>query len=221
MEKTNINSTEARRRIDELEDVYQLAYEYGRVERATVMPDGRQETDAEHALNLAMIGMAYVTKYRPDIDPYRALFYFVFHDIDEFLHGDTPTLGATKESYRTKDEEEAQARLVRNQRLAAFPEFIQMLDNMQDLSQPENAIGKGIDKLIPGYSHEADGGQTLRQFFGINNFEDLLKATQVVDEKMLSYASQDILTLRSEMHKKVGEVAFRRPYWVDEPLFDM
>lgn len=221
-EKTSINPAEARRRIDELAGPFEFAHTYARVERGTVMPDGRHETDGEHAISLAVIATAYALEYHPELDPYKVFFYAVMHDSDEFLHGDTPTLGATQETFRKKDAEEAEAATERARILQSFPSFNKMIDELSDLDVPENAFGKAFDKLAPGYTHGANLGQVLREVYGLRNYDDLVQATKATDEKMQRYAAGfvDLLAMRQAMHQKVAEVAFRGPMWVDEPLFE-
>ena len=222
-EQTSINPEEARRRIDSLAPLVELAYAYSRVERATVMHDGKHETDAEHGISLGIIGTAYALKYRPELDPYKVFFYCVMHDVDEFLHGDTPTIGATNETFAQKDREEAEAATERAMILRDYPEFNAMLDGLSDLSVEENAYGKAFDKIAPGFTHSTSLGTALRERYGIDSFDALLESVRATDEKMYIYAAQfvDLLAMRQAMHVRVGEVAFRSGTWVDTPLFDM
>lgn len=213
MKKASISPDEARRRLAALAKPFRLGHDYARVKRATVMADGERETDGEHALSLAVIATAYATKYYPDLDPYKVFFYAVMHDIDEFKHGDTPTLHATDESYAAKDAQEAAAAVERNQILADFPEFVAMLETMSDLGVPENAFGKAFDKLAPLYTHIDNKGQVLREEFDIHTYEQLLAATATVDKKLLVYAGRfvDLLAMRQEAHKLVAEASFDEP----------
>jgi hypothetical protein len=45
MESVDFVDEESARRIEELRKPFELAHAYARVERATLMPDGKQETD--------------------------------------------------------------------------------------------------------------------------------------------------------------------------------
>ena len=223
MDLTSINSEIARQRIEELVPAVDLSYSYARVERATLMPDGAFETDGEHGVSLAIIATAYAMKYYPQLDPYKVFFYGVMHDVDEFLHGDTPTVGATKELFAQKDAEEAEAAEARAHILRDFPEFNALIDGLADLSVAENAFGKAFDKLAPGYTHSYNEGQVLKERYGIDSFEAMLQSVAMTDEKMLSYATRfvDLIAMRREMHVRVGEQAFKAGSWVDVPLFEM
>jgi hypothetical protein len=66
-------------------------------------------------------------------------------------------------------------------------------------------------------------GQVLKECFGLTSYEDLLDAVAVTDKKMLDYAANfvDVIAMRQEMHRKVARTAFQRPFWVDEPLFEI
>lgn len=223
MEKTSIDSSEARRRIEELAEPFVFAHKYARVERGTVMEDGRPETDGEHGISLAVIATCYALEYYPELDPYKVFFYGAMHDADEFLYGDTPTLHATQEVFNKKDAEEAAAATERGRILRAFPKFNEMINSLSNLSVPENAFGKAFDKLAPGFTHASNLGIALKEIYGIYNYQQLLHATEATDKKMLVYAKEyvDVLTMRQEMHRKVAEAAFRGPIWVDDPLFEM
>jgi hypothetical protein len=145
------------------------------------------------------------------------------HDVDEFLEGDIPTVGATEESLMAKYVQEARGAVEVRRIFASFPGFLSMLDEMYDLKNPESQFGKAKDKLTPGYTHEANMGQVLKECFGLTSYEDLLDAVAVTDKKMLDYAANfvDVIAMRQEMHRKVARTAFQRPFWVDEPLFEI
>lgn len=208
--KMNIDLKEALRRIESLDNVFWLAHDYSRVKRATLASDGQQETDGEHAISLAMIATAYALKYHPDLDPYKVFFYGVMHDIDEFLYGDTPTLHATKQTFKRKQVEEAEARVRRTQILHEFPELNDMIDDLSNLSLRENAFSKAFDKLAPGYTHAKNKGKALKEVYNIHSYNDILDATELTDQKMRVYAAEftDVIKMRAEMHKKVAREAF-------------
>lgn len=220
---TSIDSIEARRRINELDGPFHLGHAYARVERGTYMPDGKPETDGEHAISLAIIATAYAMKYYPELDPYKVFFYCVMHDVDEFLHGDTSTIGATKETFRIKDAEEAEAAIERGKILSPFDEFNTLINQLRDLNIPENAYGKAFDKIAPGYTHAANRGSVLIEKYNIHNLDDILAATIETDEKMYIYAKSfvDLLAMRQEMHVINSEHITNREVWVDMPLFGM
>jgi 5'-deoxynucleotidase YfbR-like HD superfamily hydrolase len=214
---------ESARRIAELEEPFQLGHRYARVDRGTLMPDGRPETDGEHAISIAIAGTCYATKYHPELDPYKVFFELVMHDIDEHLEGDTPTIGATEESLAIKDESEMRGAAEVDRILSPFPIFLEMVHDMHDLRNPETQFGKAMDKLAPGFTHEANQGQILREIYGLTSYEELLKSVELTDKKMYDYAAHlvDVIAMRQEMHRKVSRVAFQSTMWVDEPLFEM
>lgn len=214
---------EAARRIEELQGPFELAQQYARVERATLMPDGKQETDGEHGISLGVILACYVTKYHPEIDPYKAFFYGVMHDVDEVLEGDVPTIAITVEGMALKNLREERGAAYVHQVFAEFPGFIEMLDDMRNLGKPVNQLGKAMDKNTPGFTHVANLGQILKEVYGLTSYEDLLDAIHLTDKKMLEYAADfpNVIAMRQEMHRKVARIAFKRPLWVDVPLFEM
>lgn len=212
--KTNIDDTiddvEAERRIDEMETAFRFGHEYARVKRVTKMDDGAEETDGEHALSLASMGIAYAMKYHPELDPYKLAFYFLFHDGDEAFVGDESTLGATAESLKAKKEREALGRQQWRERFKDFPQFMDLIDSLDDLSVPEYAFAKAFDKLAPGYMHKADKGATIREKYGFTTLPELIEATAATDAQMAKYAADfpDVIQLRTTMHHKVARIAF-------------
>jgi 5'-deoxynucleotidase YfbR-like HD superfamily hydrolase len=212
---------EAARRIEELQGPFELAHQYARVERATLMPDGKPETDGEHGISLAIIATCYATKYHPELDPYKVFFYGVMHDVDEAPEGDVPTIAITEEGIALKDAREERGVQHNRQVFAAFPVFLSMLDEMRDLTNPESQFGKALDKLTPGFTHADNLGRVLKEVYRLTSYEDLLEAVKLTDKKMYEYAAKfvDTIALRQEIHRKVARIAFSRPFWVDVPLF--
>jgi 5'-deoxynucleotidase YfbR-like HD superfamily hydrolase len=221
MESVEYVDEEAARRIEELRGPFELGHAYARVERATLMPDGKHETDGEHGISLGIIAACYATKYHPELDPYKVFFYGVMHDVEEFLEGDIPTLGATEESLAAKYEQEERGAAEVYRILETFPGFLKMLDEMRDLRKPASQFGKALDKITPGYTHAANNGQVLKETYNLTSYEELLESVAMTDKKMLDYAVNfvDVYVMRQEMHRQVARVAFKKPLWVDTPLF--
>lgn len=207
----HINPTEARHRLEELDPAFEMGHQYARVERKTLMPDGRFETDGEHVTSLGMICLAYASKYRPDLDPYKLSFYILFHDLDEFLHGDVSSFGISPEQYAAKVAKEEEAAEERQRRLAAFPEFMRLLDTLQDLSVPEFAFAKAFDKLAPSFTHLANEGKVIREHYGHTSATDIVEGNRTVFEKMELYAAdfQDVIEMKRATVRRIAEVAFR------------
>ncbi len=205
-----INETQALRRLEELDPAFEMGHQYARVERKTVMPDGKFETDGEHVTSLGMICIAYATKYRPDLDPYKLSFYILFHDLDEYLYGDESSLGVSPEQYAAKVAKENEAAEERQKRLANFPEFMKLLGTLDDLSVPEFAFAKAFDKLAPSFAHIANGGEVIRDLYGYSSYEDIVEGNRTVFEKMEQYASefQDIIEMKRATVRRIASVAF-------------
>lgn len=220
--RDHLNEPEALRRLEELDPAFEMGHQYARVERKTLMIDGRFETDGEHIASLGMICVAYAAKYRPELDPYKLAFYVLFHDLDEYLYGDETSLGISPEQYEAKTMKEQEAAAERKRRLADFPEFMKLLDTLGDLSVPEYAFAKAFDKLAPSFTHLATEGAVIRDHYGYMTYEDIVEGNRTVFEKMEKYAAefQDVIEMKRATVRRVAEVAFGVPRWVDQPLFD-
>lgn len=206
-----ITEPEALRRLEALDPAFDMGHRYARTERATLMPDGKFETDGEHVTSLGMICLAYATKYRPDLDPYRLSFYILFHDLDEWLHGDTSSLGISPAEYQIKEQKEQEAADERRRRLADFPEFMDLLETLNDLSVPEFAFAKAFDKLAPSFTHMANDGKVIKEHYGYASYEDILEGNKTVFEKMEKYAAEfeDVIELKRATVRRIAAVAFK------------
>lgn len=216
-----IDSPEARRRLEELDPAFEMGHQYARVERATLMPDGEFETDGEHIASLGMICLAYASKYRPDLDPYKLSFYILFHDLDEYLYGDESSLGISPEQYDAKVIKEQKAAEERKLRLADFPEFMKLLDTLSDLSIPEFAFAKAFDKLAPSFTHLANDGIVIREHYGYTSADDIIEGNRTVFEKMEQYAAefQDVIAMKRATIRRIADVAFKGPQLTRDPSF--
>lgn len=204
-----IDEAEAERRLVELEPIAQLAHVYSRVKRATKMPDGSYETDGDHAVQLQLVALAYVTKYHPEIDAGRLTIYLLLHDIIEAIVGDISTLGADEAFLRAKDERETSGMSELRAIFRDFPIVIVYLDDYEQIRDSEAALGKGLDKLMPGYSHIDNGGEVIRTQ-GIHTYEQIVQGTAAADRRLEQYASayQDVIIMRKVQHRRVARVAF-------------
>lgn len=199
------------RRLEELDPAFEMGHQYARVERKTLMIDGKFETDGEHIASLGMICLAYATKYRPELNPYKLAFYVLFHDIDEYLFGDESSLGMSPEQYDAKVLKEEEAAWERKRRLADFPDFMELLDTLNDLSIPEYAFAKAFDKLAPSFAHLATKGKVIRERYGYNTYEDIFEGNRTVFEKMETYAAdfQDVIEMKRATVRRIASVAFK------------
>ena len=209
----HIREAEARRRLEELDAAFEMGHQYARVERKTPMLDDTFETDGEHIASLGMICLAYTSKYRPDLDPYRLSFYILFHDLDEYLYGDESSLGISPAQYEAKIAKEQQAAQERKRRLASFPAFMDLLETLNDLSVPEFAFAKAFDKLAPSFAHLANGGEVIRDHYGYRSYDDIVEGNWTVFEKMEKSASefQVVLAMKRATVRRIAEVAFGHP----------
>jgi 5'-deoxynucleotidase YfbR-like HD superfamily hydrolase len=207
--KDDITPAEARRRIEELVPLAQLAHRYSRVERLPRLSDGTHETDGDHVVHLGVLGLAYVLKYHPELDPGKVALAIILHDVLEAIGDDVSTLGATEDDLAQKALREKQELETLREIFVDFPELMAEIEGYEELRTPEHRAVKTFDKLTPGWTHAAEGGKMLREQ-GFMTAEDIRKACAAIDERMKIYGAEfpDMRALRSDMHKYQVEVGF-------------
>ncbi len=144
-------------------DLARLALRFGRVDRATLHPDGEPEGDATHTVMLGLLASAMAYEHG-SLDSGLVACFALVHDLCEAYAGDTNTarrLGSAK--LKAKEQAEAEA-LVRVRRdLAGFPFLVELVDAYEQQKLPEARFVRYVDKLTPKLTHILNGGLALRR----------------------------------------------------------
>lgn len=128
-------------------ELSQFAMGFARVDRSTVMPDGRNESDVEHSFMLTLIAPVLVRLFSYDLDEDKVVMFALVHDMAEFYTGDTPTINISEEDMIRKEaaEDEAVKRLVGELPLP----WAGMLLRYHIQEEPEARFVRLVDKLLP------------------------------------------------------------------------
>lgn len=130
--------------------VVRLALSYGRVERGVSHPDGRPETDTDHAVSLAWLACSLAAKWYPQLDRGLIAQFAVVHDAPEVYAGDTyavTTITAAGKDDQRDREHAATARIDCELRdLGWLPATIMHYETQ---SVPEARFTRAVDKLMP------------------------------------------------------------------------
>lgn len=189
--------------------VGELVLKFGRVDRATLHPDGvRPETDTDHTVMLAVLAPALVVKWRHmgiierhnDLNLERVISYAIVHDLVEAECGDTCSIGITPQAAKDKERRERAAiATINGNQGAAFSWVFGVLNAYERQQDPEARFIKYLDKVLPKITHTLNGGAAL---------------------KRLGYTAE---TARIEHDKQIAKLAAKYPEFpmVHELLKDM
>ncbi len=205
----NRSETSIERQIDDLLALSEVVNRFMDVKRATLR-HGRPETDGEHTLHLQIIAVAYAAQYHPELDLGRVSLYTLVHDFIEVYAGDVNSLTASNDALAVKVlvEHQAYERLQRELG-AAWPWFVDLIAQYEALGDREARYVKCFDKCDPGFSHLNNAGEALVKM-GVVSRDEYQARCQVVGDRLEKFAEEfpDVLTLRSELQRRVGETAF-------------
>lgn len=173
---------------EELLAVTELTLQFGRVNRATLHPDGiRPESDTDHTVMLALVCLTTSSHLALYLNPSRILLFALVHDLPEAYCGDTNTLCISADDRALKAEREVEALLELRKKLpqSFIPKAIDAYE-MQDV--PESRFVKLVDKIMPKLTHQLNGCEA---FFKLGK--------SAADIKAAHTAQYD------DLHKKYGE----------------
>lgn len=156
-----------------------FTYKYQAVIRQIyVTGTDRDENDAEHAYQLALLGWYLVDAMDLDLDTAKVLRYAISHDLvetyagDTFFHSKDKALQASK-----KDREAAAAARIRGE-FSEFPELHQAIEDYENQTDAEARFVYALDKMIPVLNIYLDEGRSWQRD-GVN-----LDMIRTKDEKI-------------------------------------
>lgn len=141
--------------------VARIAMTFGRVERATMHPDGQHETDTTHTVMLALLVAEYAHRW-PAYDVGLAVKYALVHDLPETFAGDTNTAFGLSPDQRARKlaREAASLGLIENELGDSWT--VQMIRRYEKQDDPEARLVRFLDKVVPRLTVILNGGRSLR-----------------------------------------------------------
>lgn len=189
-----------------------LADRYADVPRATLDRTGNPETDARHAIHLMKLAVPYAQEFYPHLDGRKVGVYALIHDLIEAYAGDVPSLGMSKEQEAKKHHDETQAVMtLRKEYGDMWPEFVELIEAYENLTESEARFTKTFDKLDPGFTHFYSRGKQIKAHYGYSKTE-FLEAIDGATKRMAHYAGDfpQLMQDREELTRRVARVAFQK-----------
>lgn len=142
----------------------ELVLKFGRVNRATLHPDGaRWESDTDHTVMLIIIACTLAAEVDPVLDPGLIACYAAVHDLVEAECGDTNTLTITPRERAAKAHREGAAFARMCDTYGKDSWVMSTLAAYESQAAPEARFVKLVDKLLPKYTHHLNGGAAFRR----------------------------------------------------------
>lgn len=148
--------------VDSLVELSDTLGEMGNVDRATLLPGGRCETDSHHSFSLALTAYDICQKYCPELDANKVMRYALVHDLLEIITGDKDTLHLDEEGLKAKHKEEQAAMVKLRERLSDHPALLAVLEDYERLDSAEAATVYVLDKCSTTWTHFWDEGADIR-----------------------------------------------------------
>ena len=144
-------------------DVLRLAHivlQLARVNRVTRHEDGiTPESDTDHTVMLALIAGAMACEYDDTLDIGLVVTYAVVHDLVEYLHGDTDTLGGLSPEARADKEAREGIALEQLRTLTmGLPWVHRMIERYERKEDREAVFVYVTDKVMPKITHALNRG---------------------------------------------------------------
>jgi putative hydrolase of HD superfamily len=144
--------------------IVDLTLKLGRVNRATLHPDGeRWESDTDHTVMLGLVACTIAEELYPTLDLGFIMCLSTVHDLAEAHCGDTNTLGISADDRAAKAEREVAAVQQIESDLGRMSFVASMLRVYESQKTPEARFVRLVDKLLPKYTHLLNGGAGFRK----------------------------------------------------------
>lgn len=196
-------------RVDDLLKLSSVVNDFMEVQRST-LHRGRLETDGEHTLRLQFIATNYAARFHPELNVGNVSLYGLVHDFVEVYAGDVNSLSATDDELATKalTEKVAFDRLQRELG-EAWPWFIGLIHDYEEMKYPEARFVKCFDKVDPSLTHHDNKGEALIRM-GIYTRMEFEAMVCRVTNRMEQYSEEfpDVMAIREELSKRVADLAY-------------
>ena len=142
MNKLNLSS-----KFLDLVDFMKFLHEFRAIERKARVPNSkRNENDAEHSYQLAMVAWFLIDQNNLNLNKELCFMYALSHDLVETYAGDTPIFDKT--ATLTKEKREKEAFILMEKRFSNFNSLLKFIHKYEKKEDEESKFIYALDKLI-------------------------------------------------------------------------
>jgi len=128
----------------------ELIDEMKNINRAVLLKNDRQETNAEHSFHLAMMVLVFADDLKEKIDIFKVLKLALVHDLVEIYAWDTIFLVDSKTKLNTKKQREENAfKKLKKEFWWILPEILDLIKEFEERKTKESIFVYQIDRLQP------------------------------------------------------------------------
>ena len=125
--------------------------------------ENRQENDAEHSFELALVAWYIVRRDRLRLNIHKILSYALVHDLVEVYAGDTFIFSKDVKAHATKHKREEKSRQKIARQFPEFAELHKMILGYEKRSDKESRFIYALDKLVPITNNFIDNGRAWKR----------------------------------------------------------
>jgi putative hydrolase of HD superfamily len=118
----------------------------------------RQENDAEHMYQMALIALYIIDANKLKLDKFRVMALAMVHDVAEAYAGDTTAFASDKER-QAHEKREKQAIKDMRKLWPEFPTLHELIDEYEAHVTEESKFAYALDKLVPVLNNYLHGGK--------------------------------------------------------------
>jgi putative hydrolase of HD superfamily len=198
--------------VKNMEDVVRMVFDFARIDRVTMAPDGTLESDADHTVMMSVLSCAVASKYYKDLDLGLVAQFAIVHDLLEVYTGDFDTFKTVDNDQLFVDKKKLEVQALEKMETrfrSTYPWISDIVDRYERLDTKEARFVKTLDKIIPKVTNVVNGGMYFRK----NNLskEDVEGFKNVQVEKVKnSYGAEfpELINIFEAVNKKVSETCF-------------
>jgi 5'-deoxynucleotidase YfbR-like HD superfamily hydrolase len=187
-----------------------LLAELGKVDRATLLPGGRLESDSHHSFSLALIAYDICKRECPELDANKVMLFALTHDLLEIITGDEDTLHLTAAELQAKHDREKEALKDFDKLFADYPLLRDAMYDYDRLDTPEAATVFVLDKACTTWTHihdQANHAKTKRNITTSQQVEDWAeRQRQKIAKRLKVQPPKAILDIYEESFLKLREL---------------
>ncbi len=198
--------------VENMEDVVRMVFDFARIDRVTMSPDGVLESDTDHTVMMSVLACSVAAKFYKDLDIGLVAQFAIAHDLLEVYTGDVDTYKNMNDVEMMQNKKENEKRAQDKMRVrfdSTYPWIPDIINRYESLDTKEARFVKTLDKIIPKVTNVVNKGMYFRNNdVSMEDFRDL-RVRQLETIKG-SYGAEfpELINIFEVVNKKVSETCF-------------